>query len=181
MKDIEYSVQNPMVFIVRGTAKSSYGDWLSEKNDCLWGNPDGYGSGTPVTYPKNKDTYKSVYDPCPSGYKVAPRDLWANCTIVGEDNIKFGGYSFIYCWKISNSSMTDYYAITSGRPSFSGQTNGMYRVYIHTSSPLPDYVDFWKNNTITNGVLILGQDYSYTLTSDYRANGFEIRCVKIEI
>lgn len=39
-------------------------------NDALWGNPTGFDNPDPSTIKK------SIYDPCPEGYMVAPNDVW---------------------------------------------------------------------------------------------------------
>ena len=49
----------------------------SKKNDHLWGNGSGY------LYPRKAQIYKSIYDPCPEGYRVAPKDLWNRFTVDG--------------------------------------------------------------------------------------------------
>lgn len=45
-------------------------DWLYYADWALWGNPEGY------TYPKASNLTKSIYDPSPEGYMVAPNDTW---------------------------------------------------------------------------------------------------------
>lgn len=65
---IEYSVAHPMQQI--NYKSKSPGLWLSSANDALWGNPEGYNN------PDAKKIHKSVYDPCPEGYMVAPNDAW---------------------------------------------------------------------------------------------------------
>jgi len=65
---IEYSVAHPTQQINFSNKKP--GRWLSAANDALWGNPEGYNNPDPTTI------HKSVYDPCPEGYMVAPNDAW---------------------------------------------------------------------------------------------------------
>ncbi len=65
---IEYAIAHPMQQI--NFSKKSPGLWLSSANDALWGNPEGYNNPDPSTI------HKSVYDPCPEGYMVAPNDAW---------------------------------------------------------------------------------------------------------
>ncbi|MCM1300922.1 MAG: hypothetical protein NC250_00460 [Alistipes senegalensis] len=65
---IEYAVAHPMQQI--NFSKKSPGLWLAAANDALWGNPEGYANPDPKTL------RKSVYDPCPEGYMVAPNDAW---------------------------------------------------------------------------------------------------------
>ncbi len=66
---IEYAIAHPMQQI-NWSNKKKGGLWLSAANDALWGNPEGYNNPDPTTI------HKSVYDPCPEGYMVAPNDAW---------------------------------------------------------------------------------------------------------
>lgn len=64
---IAYAVENPSTFI---TESITHGDWIyggAEAGcDYLWGNPDGYDGRRGV---------KTIYDPCPKGWSVAPRKI----------------------------------------------------------------------------------------------------------
>lgn len=71
---VAYAVAHPTTYI-KYKSKSSSGnyignDWMNSYNDALWGNPTGYENPDPSTIKK------SVYDPCPEGYMVAPNDVW---------------------------------------------------------------------------------------------------------
>lgn len=75
---VEYATKNPTKFIKYSRSSSNTSslpywyayDWLYYADDALWGNPEGF------TYPMAATLQKSVYDPCPEGYMVAPRDVW---------------------------------------------------------------------------------------------------------
>src|SRR5690606_36017101 len=45
-------------------------DWLYYADDALWGNPEGF------NFPVFSALQKSIYDPSPEGYMVAPVDVW---------------------------------------------------------------------------------------------------------
>jgi len=71
---VEYATAHPTTYI-KYKSKSSSGnyignDWMITYNDALWGNPTGFENPDPATIDK------SVYDPCPEGYMVAPNDVW---------------------------------------------------------------------------------------------------------
>jgi len=84
---IEYATQNPTRFIRSSQTGSSTGsrpfryahDWLYYADDALWGNPEGY------NYPAFSTLRKSIYDPSPEGYMVAPADVWLKAAS-GTDN-----------------------------------------------------------------------------------------------
>ncbi len=67
---IRQTIPNPTMFIYNSRNFNS--NWAVLTNNFLWGNPEGY------NYPTISQTYKSVFDPCPNGYRVAPKDLWIN-------------------------------------------------------------------------------------------------------
>lgn len=73
---IKYATENPTKFIFDKDGKYGY-TWTIKKNDHLWGNGSGY------LFPRKGQIYKSIYDPCPDGYRVAPKDLWNMFTVDG--------------------------------------------------------------------------------------------------
>jgi|GEM_PF-384952 len=83
---IQWSVENPMRFIRHSRTSSNtttppiwYAyDWLRFSDNSLWGNPEGY------TVPAQGTLRKSIYDPSPEGYMVAPRDTWQG-PVAGND------------------------------------------------------------------------------------------------
>lgn len=137
---INYTIQNPTVFLC-GTIKanqnetyikstSNYlnnGDWRVQHDDKLWGGkvPTIDGSMKYYTVANNNnvdahifDNYgdqKSIFDPCPSGWRVPPGDLWLGFTSTGVDPIvmsevntddeknkiypKAGMYLYMTAWK----------------------------------------------------------------------------------
>lgn len=70
---IEYSVSNPWMFICCESS-AYYNNWTL-RDDWLWGN------GHPArSYPMVEDTYKSIFDPSPIGFRVAAQDTWISFT-----------------------------------------------------------------------------------------------------
>lgn len=76
-----WAVNYPTAFVI--SENPQMGDWMITKNDYLWGTPwqeGGLASSVCdlVTYPYNKNQgTKSIYDPCPVGYRVPPHDTWS--------------------------------------------------------------------------------------------------------
>lgn len=70
---MEYAVKNPTTFITNST--SPY-DWIYVKNDNLWGNPWGSNMTVAGQTVNDSEGSKSIYDPCPRGYRVPPQDTW---------------------------------------------------------------------------------------------------------
>ena len=151
---IEYAINHPAVFIISDDAYSVH-DWLyytseSGNNDMtgnqyLWGN-------NPYSQYKmvNVETMKTIYDPCPAGYKVSPPDVYGAFlkypiidSPIGESGTEFLGYmekgdfytplftkygAYFYCGS-ENSTRKVYFISTSlrhGRTYDKGVVNGPF-------------------------------------------------------
>ncbi|MDE6864761.1 MAG: hypothetical protein K2I97_00855, partial [Alistipes sp.] len=74
---INYITTHPSEFIcINGQYNN---DWAGKTNNSLWGNPFGY------DYPRMTALQQSIFDPCPKGYRVAPKDLWIAFTDNGQN------------------------------------------------------------------------------------------------
>ena len=67
---IDYSVSKPWMYICCESDSYNVSDWTATDN-WLWGN--GF---SPDEYNFMDKTYKSIFDPSPEGFRVAPRDLY---------------------------------------------------------------------------------------------------------
>ena len=181
---IKYATANPTKFIYDATGKYANYDWVMKKNDHLWGNGSGY------LYPRKAQIYKSIYDPCPEGYRVAPKDLWNRFTVDGGNygsqdtndkrNATFNasnrnslgtqhGYHFYYtAWQ---SGLTDFYPASGYRLRTSGAlTNVGSGGYSWSSSP--------TQSSALAGYLGFSAAGVYPQGNDSRAYGFPVRCVR---
>lgn len=104
-----YAIQHPTVFMCgtyladRGEdyvqGDENYfdeGDWTHQHNDKLWGGLTPKDDGTMKKYSYTADpngphiydnygTEKSIFDPCPSGWRVPPGELWLGFTRDGRN------------------------------------------------------------------------------------------------
>ncbi len=176
---IEYATQNPTRFIRSSQTGSSTGsrpfryahDWLYYADDALWGNPEGY------NYPAFSTLRKSIYDPSPEGYMVAPADVWLKAasgtdkaasifadavwdaanlgylvqTTTGETWYTIGGWRSRSNGNLSNANSTGYYWSSS----VSGAVNA----------------NAWYMSINSGGATLKG--------ANSRANSASIRSVKI--
>lgn len=154
------AIENPTTFY---THSSSPYDWRSGQNDQLWGN------NKPSVNPNTDRGIKTMYDPCPVGWKVAPQDLW--------NSVVSGGYKTTYL-SINNAKATRNGAQTEIRYYSAGfllrDTGAVANVaqggYYWCSSP-------FAGNTLA-GHLSFYSGGVYPLYGNYRAYGFPVRCVR---
>ena len=181
---IAYATANPTKFIYDATGKYAKYDWVMKKNDHLWGNGSGY------LYPRKAQIYKSIYDPCPEGYRVAPKDLWNRFTVDGgnygsqdtdakrdatfnaSNRNSLGtqhGYHFYYtAWQ---TGLTDFYPASGYRNRTSGAlTNVGSNGYSWSSSPTQSSTN--AGNLNFNATNVNPQN------NNSRAYGFPVRCVR---
>lgn len=95
-----YSIQHPTMFIAGAKPFGNYndqnlyinrGDWLPEGDEKLWGAIERnenmkryvYDRGRGWSIWDNYGTEKTIFDPCPSGWRVPPGDLWLGFTKTG--------------------------------------------------------------------------------------------------
>lgn len=191
---IEYATANPTVFI-KGTKDSDF-DWLfAARNNTLWGNA--YTGTSGVTAEKGT---KSIYDPCPAGWMVAPPKTWASFTEDGEtasDPDKFNvekGYE--YGWTFTAGEGGIYFPAAGRRGFTSGNISNVIKDEFSDPEVQGDPVGFyWSNsNSASNGAfLAFRKDYinpdstipepeeeEEEIDRAYgaRAGGFSVRCVK---
>lgn len=151
---IEYAINHPAVFIISDDAYSVH-DWLyytSESGDNgLTGNQYLWGNNPYSQYKMiNVETMKTLYDPCPAGYKVSPPDVYGAFlkypiidSPVGESGTEFLGHmekadfytplftkygAYFYCGR-ENSTREVYFISTSirnGRTYDKGVVNGPF-------------------------------------------------------
>lgn len=79
-QSVEFAIANPGTFI--SPYGVDYADWCSTSDDALWGNPDGnYREQGSLKYYNLGE--KSMYDPCPAGWRVPPIMAFSKFTSTG--------------------------------------------------------------------------------------------------
>lgn len=146
---IEFATANP-TRIITGVEDSGY-DWLYSAHDSsLW------------------STTKSMYDPCPYGWRVPSNSLWndAESYVDGE---------FAYGWTLSFSGIETFYP-AAGRRSFSrglltnvNADGTLWTGYYWSCSAASD------NKSLS---LYFNRDGIDSALAGYRAGGYQVRCVK---
>lgn len=189
-KQVDDGVRNPMTFYYQ--VASSQADWLAMSDDNLWGNP--YSGGKSYVFGKYKPAElstgageKSIYDPCPVGYKVAPGNYWCETGMVYTTNYKselmaYDAANFGYVYTRADGTK-DWYPLAGRRQHSTAQAGKLYGIsssaFLWSSSPAADpsgeITDSQKQSAATVSV---AKTAWTPVSSIRRASGMPVRCVK---
>lgn len=173
---IDYITKNPMHFITNAACVEEggdgVGDWLVSADNTLW-----------------SDTEKSLYDPCPCGWRVpSAEDLAVLQLSTTEDNTPLETAKKQYGWNLSDGINTFFWSACGRRRYTDGKVENMNsKEGVYPSQPQPWEGYYWTSSTTADGKAVsLYFDLTTTRTinkfdishSARRANGFQIRCVK---
>lgn len=163
---IEYSIANPTTFI---NGNDNNDDWYytntNKTNENRW------------TAATNK---KSIYDPCPAGWRIPDKDTWTKALSTSTNEsyyeydeinkgINFSGYF--------GSAATIWYPASGYRYCYSGSlyNSCIYGAYWSSSTSHPTNP---TNNFFYRGVtLFLSKDNTHTYTMA-KASGCSVRCIQ---
>jgi hypothetical protein len=169
---VEYGVANPSTFVA-GAKDNAY-DWIfSGHRTDLW-----------------STTAKSLYDPCPTGWRVAPRAIWTGFTSTGNASTNVAEFNvdgdYKYGWSFVNGSGTVFFP-AAGRRSFSPSLANLadnFTNIVNDDQGVGYPVGFyWSSDAPTTGALAFGHNYvnPSTVHDDIAetaaAGGFPLRCV----
>lgn len=148
--DIETSIANPSTFY--GVDHSL---WTNSSNPSLW-----------------LTDKKTIYDPCPAGYRVANNDIWKGFTKTGSslwgefdqyniESVDRKGWYFLYdgshstyypsTWfiGIDGNSMDESYVTMWSSTSYNSTRSNAFRAYYYTESDSHVYpVDHYEDKTV---------------------------------
>jgi uncharacterized protein (TIGR02145 family) len=176
---------NPMTYYKGRGVTGEAADWIigTTKYDNLWGNSGVSTSkwaGTDPS-PRINPEYgtKSMFDPCPPGWKVPPRGTWTRyfgvreATASGFINVNASG-SFNKGWsfKYANNSSTAWYA-ASGYRTLSGPLSNV-GTDGYSWSASPDS----QNSRYGGGVGFNSTQVEPLSNGSYRSSGFPVRCAQ---
>ena len=175
---MDYAVKHPLTFVT-GVAESN-NDWLWSKSDAGWSSDGDAGA-------------KSVNDPCPYGWRVAPSAAFAGLKIVGTpaagDEEKFG-------WTLTDGKAESFFMGGGRRRYDDGKIQNIYipkdeaKMKLYTRADIAQpweglywttavngtqshALHFWYEKLTGTGGIAPAEAYA-------RANGMQVRCVKVK-
>ncbi len=175
---LKYSIENPMQYIYnaehseyKGDRGAGVGDWMVSADDNLW-----------------SDDKKSLYDPCPAGWRVPTADDLSVLYLSDiEDNTPLETAKKRYGWNLSDGKATYFYSACGRRRYTDGKVENMnYNDSSYPTQPQPWEGHYWSSTAVADGMAIsLYFDLTTTRVNRFvvnkprfRANGMQVRCVK---
>ena len=142
---IEQAIANPTTFY--GTW---YSRWNATANNYLW-----------------TKEQKTIYDPCPIGYRVPTTNVWDLLNINNISGNLHNGADFIY-----DGVNTTYYPTTSGFDGSGSFSNDFNYCYLWSA-------EYYEDNK-ANALMFEMAQFYYPRWSEKRNSGWAIRCMKDE-
>lgn len=163
----------PMCYIASG-AKS----WLVDGGNDLWGNANIVTATTPVV---NESGSKTIYDPCPPGYRVPHAYVWTGFV----SNAAGGKYSTNAVTVNVNGTMADFISHAGGTFSVGATPSYATSGYVNNASFViknpANRGQSWSNSPVTaaNGCCLMYDTANFfPLRSQARSYGYPVRCMK---
>lgn len=161
---VGYAAGNPTTFLIPASGT----DWMNTPDDNLWG--DG--------------VQKTIYDPCPKGYRVPPEDTWTRFTLSGGAETTADRFNVANFPQANAQGGLDFYISADGSGPVSFYPYIKYRLAVNGSlfNAFPvSYI--WAASSATLYADCF--DYEHTIVINPqaytgRAYGFGVRCVKDE-
>lgn len=186
---MKYAVQNPVTFIL-GVPETGY-DWLWSEDSGAWSPDNNVGS-------------KSVNDPCPYGWRVAPSGVFTGLKIKEPLDVGYEPYYDKFGWTLTDGSAESLF-IGAGRRIYrniSDENEGGGSIQNFYPTPIQDkqtrstalYNQPWVGyywTTLAAAERKSSAFYFWFNKSDvetsnvqesalqYRSNGMQVRCVKV--
>ena len=157
--ELQYALKSPWRFI---SAPSSPYDWNKTPNNDLWGDK----------------AEKSVYDPCPDGWRVAPNGTWDDFGTAWAGT-GAGAFKKLDAWTAKNENVAGGLYLAGSVAAFY-PAPGCRRPYYGTLYHVGDSGYSWSSTVSGSNVRFLDFFPTWLLpqNSHSRAYGFPLRCLQ---
>ena len=181
--NVRFSIENPRALLYTNEVENTKSDWYlgawtgarTDRKDDFWGNPN-----ESSTYLNPSDGHKSIYDPCPKGYRVVSPRVLDEIEQKGEFVKQSATAVFKYCYDGTNYA---YWPLAGCKWGSNGGNNGN-NTGLDASKGAACY---WSNSSASS----YGNDKDQGATSLYykvsdktwthssgRSHAFSVRCMK---
>lgn len=163
----------PMCYIASGAK-----NWLVDGGNDLWGNANIVTAASPVV---NESGSKTIYDPCPPGYRVPHAYVWTGFV----DQAAGGKYSTNQVTVNVNGTMAEFISNAGGTfnvgatPSYA--TSGYVNNTLFVIKNPANRGHSWSNSPVTaaNGCCLMYDTANFfPLRSQARTYGYPVRCMR---
>ena len=168
---IAYTIAHPTHIMTSNTFPH---DWLVTANDNLWGNPN-----ISDRNPNPERGHKSIYDPCPHGWRIPPQDIWAGFALNGTANVLSNfNCGLFFCYEGNNEGGTTYYPASGLRIYQSGIFSWLAQLgYYWTSSTYSNPPN--GSNQVVGSMLFFDNTYATPMHyNNVRTSAHNVRCAQ---
>lgn len=171
---VEYATANPMAYITNAACieenGNGIGDWMYSANDKLW-----------------NDEAKSLYDPCPYGWRVPRASELATLTFASDNTSDLDTARKQYGWYLENASERYFFSGCGYRRYTDGKIQNVNYSDVYPYNPEPWEGHYWSSTANSDGSavslyfdLITTRSLSHYAANkaSRRANGMQVRCIK---
>lgn len=180
---VRFSIENPTVLLYTNEVENTKSDWFlgawtgarTDRNDAFWGNVNESDS-----YLNPSDGHKSIYDPCPKGYRVVSPKVLDEIQQKAEFVKQKSTAVLRYCYDGTNYA---YWPLAGCKWGSNGGNSGN-NTGLNTSKSMACY---WSNSPASNYATDKNQgatciqykvDGGTWTTSGGRSHAFSVRCMK---
>lgn len=171
---VDYATSHPLTFITNAACVEEdgdgVGDWLHEADNRLW-----------------NDNAKSLYDPCPYGWRVPRAEELAKLTFAADNTADLDTARKQYGWYLESGLERYFFSGCGYRRYMDGKVQNVNYSDAYPYNPEPWEGYYWSSTANEDGSavslyfdLITTRSLSHynSAMSSRRANGMQVRCIK---
>lgn len=183
--DVRFSIENPRSLLYYNNVKNTHSDWYlgawtgarTDRKDGFWGNPN-----ETSTYLNPSDGHKSIYDPCPKGYRVVSpqvlEEIEKKAVFVKQKSIAvlkycYNGTDYDY-WPLAGCKWGSNGGNSGDNTGLKTNANGTAACY-WSNSPASSYANDKDHGATCLYYKAVSGTWTY---STGRASAFSVRCMK---